>query len=95
MEIPEEKVKAIRNLPDPKNYKQAQSTLGTMQWVGKYLVDIGDLKQPLLEAMKKEKYELTPEIKEAMCKFKERVTTAPVVAIPDDNKLKVLQTDAN
>ena len=95
LEIPEEKVKAIRNLTDPKNYKQAQSTLGTMQWVGKYLVDIGDLKQPLLEAMKKEKYELTPEIKEAMCKFKERVTTAPVVAIPDDNKLKVLQTDAS
>ena len=30
-----------------------------------------------------------------MCKFKERVTTAPVVAIPDHNKLKVLQTDAN
>ena len=51
LEIPEEKVKAIRNLPDPKNYKQAQSTLGTMQWDGKYLVNIGDLKQPLLEAM--------------------------------------------
>ncbi|EYC19105.1 hypothetical protein Y032_0025g1176 [Ancylostoma ceylanicum] len=90
-----EKVKAMVNMPEPKNIK-VESFLGMVQYYGKFVPNLATLAAPLNELRQKGKrWNWGEDQKKAFHRIKKRLTEADVLAHYDPNVPVILATDAS
>ena len=84
LQIDEDRIKAIQDLPEPKNVKQLQQFLGTMNYLRSYVYKFAEIAEPLYALLKKGvKYDWSDECKESFRILKAALTKKPIMAVPD------------
>lgn len=97
----EHKLKAIRQIPEPKTYVQIQKFIGMCVFYKRFIKDFSIIAAPLSQELKgvkdtKEQVTLSPEAKNAFKLLKEKLTNPPCLGFPDRNcRTFVLVTDAS
>ncbi|XP_052253072.1 uncharacterized protein K02A2.6-like [Dreissena polymorpha] len=77
----ENKVKAIQNMPKPKNVTEVRQICELVQYMSKFLPDLASTMEPIHQLTRKDaKWEWTNECDESLEKVKEQITSAPVLA---------------
>ena len=90
------KIKAVSEWPTPKNVTEIRSFLGLAGYYRRFVRDFSKIARPMTTLMKKEKrFEWTDECETAFQILKERLTTAPVLALPDGNENLEVYSDAS
>src|SRR5205823_6329479 len=91
-----EKVVAVSAMPSPKKVVELQSFLGMVGYYRRFIPGFAKIADPLIKLLKKkEKWFWTDECEMAVSKFKELLTSAPVLCMPDYKKQFIVQTDAS
>uniref|UniRef100_A0A8R7UJW3 Reverse transcriptase domain-containing protein n=1 Tax=Triticum urartu TaxID=4572 RepID=A0A8R7UJW3_TRIUA len=88
-------VEAIINWPTPQNVTHLRSFLGLAGYYGRFVQNYGLICKPLFEALKKEGFQWTDTQMAAFQQLKDRMTSAPVLALPDFSLPFVLEADAS
>ena len=87
------KIEAIIIWPVPKTLKAWRGFLGLAGYYRKFIKDFGTLVSPLTELTKKDSFVWTEAAQEAFEKMK-LVLSTPVLAMPDYDKVFVIECDA-
>ena len=91
-----DKIKGIKEWPEPTNVKEVQQFLGFGNFYQKFIRNYSDLAKPLNKLLLKDKKFLwTPEAQKAFDKLKQRFTTETVLSMPDPEKLFQIEADAS
>ena len=94
--IPEERVRAIKEMPLPNSKKQVKSFLGVVGFNRQFIPDIERFTGPLNDLTTDEAvFEWTDTHTEVVNNLKDIITKAPILRFPSDNCQKVLYTDAS
>ena len=92
----EEKVRAIKEMPVPRNVKEVRTFLGMMGYYRKFVANLAKKTEPLTALLRKGvKFNVSPEVIESVNRCKEELCSAPVLGFPDFNKPFLLTTDAS
>ncbi|XP_055701773.1 uncharacterized protein K02A2.6-like [Phlebotomus papatasi] len=85
-----EKISAIRDMPAPKNLPELRSFLGAIQFWGKFIKSMSDLRAPMDALQKKGvSFQWTAECQKSFDKFKE-ILSSPLLLTHYDPKLPIL-----
>lgn len=95
-----DRIKAIVDLPTPKNIKELRSVLGMVNFVRKFIPNLAGILAPLVALTKKEAVKeiakrWNSEHDQAYAKVKQLLTEAPVLQFPDFSKDFVIHVDAS
>ena len=97
--MPQEKnVEKMRNAPRPVTKKNVRSFLGMCGFYQKFIKDFNQIAAPLTELTRKtapDRVEWSPECETAFQTLKDRLTSQPILRLPDPDKPFVLRTDAS
>lgn len=87
----------IREFKTPRNKKQLQSFIGTVNWLREHIPNISQILAPLTELLKGDakKFKWTPQHEVAFENVKEAAAKAKPLSRPDFSKTFILQTDAS
>ncbi len=92
----DDKVKTVREWPVPRNVREVRSFLGLCSYYRKFVKDFALVARPINALVKKYVTFLwTEECQTAFESLKDALTTAPVLAYPDVDKMFILATDAS
>ena len=90
------KISTIKDWPAPTNVSEVRSFLGLASYYRKFVPGFSAVATPLTSLLYKDKhFQWTPSEQEAFNTLKERLTTAPVLLLPDPNKPFTITTDAS
>ena len=90
------KVAIVQNWPTPSSAKEVRSFLGLAGYYRKFVQNFGAISKPLTSLLKKGvMFVWTTAQKTSFQALKTALTTAPVLALPDLQKLFVIETDAS
>lgn len=89
------KIVVIRDLPTPTNLKQLRGFLGLVRYYRRFIQGFGAISRSLNDLLKKYKFQWNEEASRALAHLKDALTKAPVLALPDMNKLFIVETDAS
>ena len=90
------KVEAIVNWPRPTNVSEVRSFLGMAGYYRRFVEGFSKLALPITKLLRKtNKFEWTAECENAFQELKERMVTAPILAIPEGNEGFVIYSDAS
>jgi len=79
------KIEAVVEWKSPKNVSEIRSFLGLAGYYRRFVKDFSKLARPMTQLLKKEaKYIWTDECENAFLELKKRLTTAPVLTLPDE-----------
>ena len=79
-----EKVKAIIEWPAPKNVHEVRSFMGLASYYRKFVENFASITRPITQLVcKDKKFEWTFECEAAFLELKKRLTSTPVLALPD------------
>ena len=91
------KIEAISVYPKPDNKKQIRAFLGLCGYYRKFCPNFSELSAPLSDLTSKKlpnKVKWTPETEQAFFSLKQALSTAPVLHLPDYQRLFIVQVDA-
>jgi len=90
-----EKTRLIRDWPVPRNLKELRSYLGLTSYYRKFVKDYSKIAVPLTDLLKKDhRYVWTEDCQQAFDQLKAAFMSPPVLALPRNEGLMILQTDA-
>jgi hypothetical protein len=89
------KVEAIRKEEPPMTKKGVQHFLGLTNYHWRFIKDYSSIARPLHELTKDVKFEWTSHCQEAFNWLKEALSSAPILALPGDEGMFHLETDAS
>ena len=90
------KVSSINTMPEPSSKKEAQSFIGMINYLSKFLARLSELSKPIQELSKERvPFNWGPEHKEAFDVIKKELVKVPILVYYNPNKETVLQTDAS
>jgi hypothetical protein len=90
------KIKAIQEMPTPKNKKELESLLGMVTYMAKFAPSLSDVTKPLRDLLKKEvEFQWDAQHDAALKKTKETLVSQPVLTFFDPKKQITLQVDAS
>ena len=96
IQMDDEKVKAIKEWPEPRNLKEVQAFLGFANFYQRFIQGYSQICTPLTKMTKKEQpFYWEYKQREAFEKLKKKFTSAPILALFDPEKKIILKTDAS
>lgn len=91
-----EKLEAIRGWPAPKSVKETQSFLGFCNFYRKFIEGFATIAQPLYWLTRKDnQFKWTDTCQKSFETLKDRLTSAPVLALAIDNEPYKIEADAS
>ena len=87
-------MKAVANWSIPKNLKQLRGFLGLSSYYRRSIKCYGILSKPLAELFKKDNFHWTSTAETTFLTLKNRLITAPILALLDHDKVFTIETDA-
>ncbi|KAI4370917.1 hypothetical protein MLD38_019209 [Melastoma candidum] len=90
-----EKVRAIIEWPTPMSITEVRSFHGLASFYRRFIKNFSSVMSPLTECLKKENFEWTSSAAKAFEHVKSLMSSAPILALPDFDKLFVLECDAS
>ncbi|GFY06827.1 retrovirus-related Pol polyprotein from transposon 297 [Trichonephila clavipes] len=96
IEVDQDKIAAIQNIPSPRNLKQLQSFLQTCSWYRKFIPNFSDIARPLSNLSKKSTAWKWSEIEQqAFQTLKQCLITPPILRQVDPKKPFIIRMDAS
>ena len=91
-----EKIRAIMEIPEPRNKKELQRFMGTVNYLGKFISNLSGINQPLRQLLDKNvEWHWEDSQKKSFNELKKAITTAPVLQFYDENEDVLLSVDSS
>jgi hypothetical protein len=91
-----EKVTAVENWKRPASVTEIRSFLGLAGYYRRFIEGFSKIARPMTTLLQKDKkFELTNACDRSFCELKRRLTTAPVLVLPDVHKDFTIYCDAS
>jgi hypothetical protein len=90
-----DKVAAVMGWPQPCSVRDLREFLGLAGYYRRFIKDYGAIAAPLTALLKKEAFAWTPVATAAFDSLKKALSAAPVLQLPDFDKLYVVDCDAS
>lgn len=96
LHVDPDKIQSILDIPTPKTVKEVRRLIGISSWYRRFVQGYSSLISPLTQLLRKNKpFMWSTECEKAWMELKQRLVTAPILAMPDFEREFVIQTDAS